>query len=553
MRNFRWQQLLASILILFIIIGGRIPSARAADEGEVLDSIYLDHVGMIVGELVTIKVYSLTRVSLTNPSVADIADANSNEIVLIGRAEGQTALFIWDEHGKRTIMAHVYDQSLEYTKNRIEQFFKITNIHEVNLSINTPEGKIIATGEVPSHKSGDLDGIFERFGGSLINMVRVEPNEDLVQIDMEITELTTTLSKSLGIDWTTGGTAGIQPSYQEAVPVFDGSIGDFFKIGDFTRSGQLAAAVKALVTEGKGHVLSRPKLVVISGEAATFLVGGEIPIRTSTFSGAGTSQENVTFKSYGVGMTVTPTIRRKKIDITMNVEISEIDASTASSINEDVSLSTRSASTKLYLDDGQTIVLAGLIKHNEGETLTKVPFVGDIPIIGLLFRSRANPVPVSDTEIVIALTPHILEQRPYYDEAPVESPNDSMAMAADERPVAMTPVQPRMKPASSYYAGIPKEMTSYVRAVQQQISSAILYPQEAKQYGWEGTVKVGMLILKDGTLAFALVKESSGHEIFDEVALNAAKNLAPFSMFPEDTDLQELNVTIPIVYSLHNK
>ncbi len=96
-------------------------------------------------------------------------------------------------------------------------------------------------------------------------------------------------------------------------------------------------------------------------------------------------------------------------------------------------------------------------------------------------------------------------------------------------------------------------MTEYVNDVQRKISQSIMYPQEARQYGWEGTVKLGVLILNDGTLAFALVKESSGHDIFDEGALNTTKRLAPFSAFPPDTDLQELNMTIPIIYSLSQR
>jgi protein TonB len=96
-------------------------------------------------------------------------------------------------------------------------------------------------------------------------------------------------------------------------------------------------------------------------------------------------------------------------------------------------------------------------------------------------------------------------------------------------------------------------LTEYVGEVQRKLSQAIIYPEEARQYGWEGTVKLGVLILNDGTLAFVLVKESSGHDVFDEVALNTAKKLAPFAPFPPDTDLKELNVTIPIVYSLGNK
>jgi TonB family protein len=298
------------------------------------------------------------------------------------------------------------------------------------------------------------------------------------------------------------------------------------------------------VQEGKARVLSKPKLVVKSGKEATFLVGGEIPIRTTTFSGS-TSQENVSFKEFGISMSITPTIKKEHIDIIMNLEVSEVDASTASSVSEDVAFSTRSASTHLYLEDSQTIVLAGLIKHSESVTQKKVPFVSDIPVFGLLFRSKSNPVADLDQELVVALTPYILPQmNPFDDREKSTDANGSVAQQGSEaRKISR-------RQAAPYYLGVPKEMTEYVHGVQQRISQAIVYPHEAKRYGWEGTVKLGMLILKDGTLAFALIKESSGHEIFDELALNTAKELAPFLAFPSDTDLQELNVTIPIVYSL---
>ena len=77
-----------------------------------------------------------------------------------------------------------------------------------------------------------------------------------------------------------------------------------------------------------------------------------------------------------------------------------------------------------------------------------------------------------------------------------------------------------------------------------------MYPKEAEASGWEGTVKLGLLILRDGTLALASVKESSGHDVFDQAALKTAQDVAPYSQFPADSDLQEINVTVPIVYSL---
>ncbi len=104
-----------------------------------------------------------------------------------------------------------------------------------------------------------------------------------------------------------------------------------------------------------------------------------------------------------------------------------------------------------------------------------------------------------------------------------------------------------------FYAGIPPEMADYVRNVQQKISESIVYPKEARENGWQGTVKLGVMILHDGTLAYAMVKESSGFDLFDQYAVSTAKNVAPYDSFPSNTNLQELNVTIPIVYSIGKK
>ena len=516
-----------------------------AEDSDVVDSIYAEDISMIKGELVTLKVYDLTRVSVANPEIADIADANDKEILLVGQRSGETAVFIWDSHGKRTIMVYVSVQDLDLLVERAKRLLKDADIYEVKVSANEKEGKIVLKGEVPEDKMTLYEDAVGMLRDETIDLVTEEESDDLVQVDMQITELNTTLSESLGIDWSTGGSAGINPQYEETVPASDGHIRDFFKIGEFSRAGQLVAAVNALVTEGKGRVLSQPKLVVISGEEASFLVGGEIPIRTTTFSDTGSSQENVEFKEFGISMTVTPTIKKEKIDIIMNLEVSEIDASTATTVSEDVAFLTRSASTHLFLDDGQTIVLAGLIKHLESETLSKIPFIGDIPIVGMLFRSRVNPIPQVDQELVIALTPHILRQKNSMDA------KNASADKGKDVPRGLGGTRQSYQNIAPYYLGIPREMTGYVHDVQQKISQSIVYPQEARQYGWEGTVKVGVLILDDGTLAFALVKESSGHDVFDEVALSTTKNLAPFAAFPSDTDLQELNVTIPIVYSLN--
>jgi len=555
-KSFKTAMMLATGIFLCLLL--TIPGFTA-DEFMNLDSAFLDEVNMIRGELVTLKVKALTRVSITDPAVADIADATDDEILLVGQREGRTALFIWDEYGKRTIMVYVYDQDLNLVKSRVANVLKVADIHEVKLTINEQEGKVFVTGEVPEEKMNRFGEVITSFSNIVVDLSEEEVIEDLVQIDRHITEMSTAVTKRLGIDWftgtgttdsdgniTTSSSGGFTPVYGELFPSLEPGIGDLLKVGKIQRTTNSAfiAQVNALIIEGKARILSKPKLVVISGEEASFLVGGEVPIRTTTISSSGGSQEDVSFKTYGIAMTIIPTIKREKIDIVMNLEISEIDAATASTISDDIAFSTRSTSTHLFLDNDQMIILAGLIKKSESDIERRIPFLSRVPIMGALFRSKANPVPETELELVIALTPHILRQKESLTEVGDHSGSMKQELGAERQAYRKT---------VPHYLGIPKEMTEYVSDVQRKISQSIMYPQEARQYGWEGTVKLGVLILNDGTLAFALVKESSGHDIFDEGALNTTKRLAPFSAFPPDTDLQELNMTIPIIYSLSQR
>lgn len=548
-------------LILSLSLGTSLDAQEEAAQAEGVDSLYVNEVNMVKGELETIIVYSLTRISLTDPNVADIVSADDKKILLIAKNPGQTTLFIWDEHGKRQSVIYVYAQSLDRTHARLEQLLKLANITEAKLAVNEQEGKIVVSGNLPQDKKGNFDQIIAPFSNEVINLVAVAKVEDMVQVDMQITELKGTLTKTLGFDWTTS------VKYDEKLPSPLGGLSDLFKIGDFARATALSAKISALVAEGKARILSQPRLVVISGQEASFLVGGEVPIRTTTTTTGGVIQQNIAFKPYGINMTITPTIIENKVDVVLNVNVSEVDTSTASSINESVAFTTRTASTRLNLEDGQLIILAGLIKRNHSEAVNKVPFLGDIPLIGLVFRSKSSPAEL-DQELVISLRPHILKSFSETEKAvtnispktsvieekeSVSSPEREQAETLPEGvPVPETKLSTLSRGEKLETALIPQEMIEYVRIIQEKIAHAIEYPKEALKYGWEGTVKIGLFILKDGSLALASIKESSGYEIFDENALATARNIAPYSSFPSETSLQELNITIPIVYSLTN-
>ncbi len=404
--------LLKNFQIYFIFLSLLFISSPLFAESESISSILNaadnpDEIFMLRGELTNVPVSSLTRVSITDPEIADITNAQNDEVVLIGKAPGQTTLFVWDADGKRSINIHVSGKDLKGIQSRIKKLLDAAIITEVNLDANAKEGKVIISGEIPENKQTVYEEIVNEFPEDVINLVKTEEINDLIQVDMQISELSQRLDKSLGIDWTGQGQDNLSLNYQETLPTFDGKVEDFFKIGDFARTTALQAKVNAIIEEGKGRVLSKPKLVVESGQEASFLVGGEIPIRTTSSSSSGTTQENVSFKEYGVGMTITPTVKRgNKIEVLLTTEISDIDA--ANRVGDDVAFTTRSAQTQVLLDDGQPVVLAGLIKSNQGELIRRVPFLSQIPIAGALFRNRSKAVPDTDTEIVISLTPRII-------------------------------------------------------------------------------------------------------------------------------------------------
>lgn len=507
-----------------------------------VDSNEVDDVYILRSELVSVKVNSLTKVSITDPDIADITNADSDAVIVIGKSAGQTTLFVWDVDGKRSINIHVSDKDLRGIESRIKKLLDAAIISEVQIESDPKEGKVILSGEIPEAKELVFDDITVEFPDDIINLVKTEEIDDLIQVDMQISELDQTLDKTLGVDW-----GGISLTYPETLPTFDGSVGDFFKIGDFARTTKLQARVDAIINEGKGRVLSKPKVVVESGEEASFLVGGEIPIRTTSTTTSGGTQENVSFKEYGVGMTITPTVKRgRKIEVKLTTEISDIDSSVP--VANEVAFKTRSAQTQVLLDDGQTAILAGLIRSSRGESTRRVPFMSNIPVLGALFRHRSW-TPNTDSEVVISLTPRILSRnRSRFVEREEEKRNQEQKFqthnAYKQKGLALESNRPL-----PMYAGIPPEMSEYVRNVQQRISESIVYPKEAREQGWQGTVKLGMLILNDGTLAYALVKETSGFDLFDKNAVEIAKNVAPFQGFPANTNLQELNITIPIVYT----
>jgi len=505
-----------------------------------------EEIFLLQGDLESIKTFALTRISVANPDIADIASIDKDYVLMVAKKQGQTEIFIWDKYGKRSVKLRVFGENLDLTKSRVEYLLSKVEIKGISVEVNKGEGKVVVSGEIQKDKKSKLEEMLSSLGGNILNLVQERKEKDLVQIDAQVAELSTSATKSLGVDWSEGAAL----TFTETVPGTNiDKPWDAFKLGQFKRTTAISNVLNALITEGKGRILSRPKLVVKSGEEASFLVGGQIPVTTRTIIDQNII-ENTVYKDYGIDLTVTPTVTEDtKVDIKLKIDVSDIDSSSAATTavtnsstgKSEVAFTTRTVETQLYLDNNQTVVLAGLIKANRGEEVKRIPFFSDVPIFGAIFRNKTVS-PNTETELVISLTPTILFRDKKADLAQAAVSKDSFPAAA------YSPVPPQETETKT--AMIPDGMVSYVQSIQAAIARSVVYPEEAKQYSWEGTVKLALHILSDGTLEDVSVIESSGYDLFDNNALTTAKESAPYAAFPVGIILRDLSITIPIVYSL---
>jgi len=219
--------------------------------------------------------------------------------------------------------------------------------------------------------------------------------EPLIEISVEITEVNENKSIELGISWPTD--SGIN---------FSGNLNDIPSIigtGDWIRNASFTSSLRALEEHGYATILAKPKIITKSGTAASFSVGGEIPIATS----AGFGSTSVEWKEFGIKLNITPRLLKDDmIEIIVDTELSRIDKSI--SAGGYPGLATRKATSNLEIKNGETMILAGLIQSTKEKQKSGVPFLCDIPIIGRLFSNTTDVV--IDTNVLIFITPRLIVQ-----------------------------------------------------------------------------------------------------------------------------------------------
>lgn len=363
----------------------------------VVNQAYAKPVYLSSGESYIIKTEEeIDTVFVSSAAIADYELVGKNSIIVYAKKEGiaEFILFNKDNHPmiKTAVMVNdiitsAYQRiKIEYPDSNIE-INKIGNGYLLTGKAESEEAKdtIAAIVGEAINKKREKNREDQQFNNpdylGVINKIKL-PESNQVNVKLTIAEVTKDFSENIGVDWS---------SINEA------SVGSF-KFLKFNATG-ISTLVHAINDDSIARILAEPNLSVLSGESASFLVGGEIPLFNTT-----QSSTVIKYKTYGIKLNIAAKVNEKnRIRISMEEEVSSVDkVFNVEGGNAYPSLRTRKAATTLELGDGESFILGGLISKSEWESLKKIPFIGDIPILGAFFRNAQTQK--NQTELVVVAT-----------------------------------------------------------------------------------------------------------------------------------------------------
>ena len=535
----------------FFILGMLMAQPLDCAEAETANIIKL-----YLGEIKTICVSRPTRIVISNPDIVDVARVSKEEMTLKPKAAGTTLITLWDDFGEQAMTVKVFSENITPIKKRIDSLLGKLDLPSIQTQAEEEEGKVLLLGSVKTAQDRErIATVLGPLKDKTVDLIKVKEEETVVEIDVQILELDQGATTTLGFTWP--GSINLVEVGSPGLNPIGTNFGSVFRLGNVVRASTTGVItpymlkLDALIQEGKARVLSRPRLSCQSGKEAELLVGGEKPILTTTVSGVGAGTgTQVEYKEYGIKLKIKPIVTEgNRVKLSLNVEVSDFDetAVTLGSTGVGTSSTTalayplvkRQASTELYLDDGETMAIGGLIKQKSEEALRKVPWLADIPVLGAFFRQRITKTGSGqesrqDTELFIALTPRVV--------GAVVEPKQNKNLPSVSAP---------QEDFFSETANLAPGLANYTRIVQQRILENLVYPAPAKSAGFQGTVKIKLVLSYQGEVLNAAIKESSGYSVLDENAVAVVYQLAPYPPFPPSIDSEELQIDIPIVYKLN--
>ncbi|MGC4397922.1 type II and III secretion system protein family protein [Hydrogenophaga sp. T2] len=412
-------------------IGAAPPTRRAArpvrpayapireTESEAADVAEIE---MFVGESRVFPTPGVARIAVGNGSLLTAAALDDREVILFANGAGTSSLFVWNADGRhQRIKVHIVAGDVGRVAREVAAFLGAIP----NARASVIGDKVIVEGEQLS----DLDlakiEVLAKTYPQIVNFTNRLGWEQMVLLDVKVVEFPVNELREIGLKWTAMGGAAVggiwSPGHRGAVAPYQigvpsGTNGLPITNADGSASGipvpraltllsavnaGLGAQLNLLLQNGHSTVLAEPQLSARNGAKASFLAGGEYPYTVSTVNGP-----TVLFKPYGVRLDIQPRVDASGvIRATVETEVSQIDPSVSTPAGP--ALLSRKTSTEFNVRDGQTLVLSGLIQREQAGQVDKVPLLGDLPVLGALFRSRRFQN--KETELVVFVTPTVVD------------------------------------------------------------------------------------------------------------------------------------------------
>ena len=389
-----------------------------------------ESVHILVGHSLLIHTGSrIKRVLTGNPAVIESVPTSPRELVITAKETGGSSLMVWDETGQNRTLDVYADLDITPLRNTLDQSFPGSSIE-----VQSQGGKVTLVGTVPSPAVADqILKMASNFSKEVVDglLVAAPPRQKQVMLKVRFAEADRGKLTQFGINiFSTGATNTIgSTSTGQYGPIAltqsqsagsttppstptQFSLSNLLNVFLFRPDINLGATIQDLQTKNVLQILAEPNLMALNGEAAHFLAGGEFPYPVVAAIGTAGSTPTVTiqFKPYGVKLEFVPTIMDDgSIRLKIAPEVSSLDYTNAITISGFTmpALSVRRAETVIELKDGQSFGIAGLLDDRATIQLSKMPGIGDIPILGQLFRSRSNNR--TNTELLVLVTPTVID------------------------------------------------------------------------------------------------------------------------------------------------
>lgn len=367
------------------------------------------------------------EVIVGQPGVAAAIMRSRTRAIIQGITGGDTNIFFLDDQGRTIAVLDVKvieepSQVGNALQTALARIIPGSNIRVESVTLGNAINRVVLTGNVLSGEDRErATEVAVQFAGGPENVANILDVSGAQQVMLQVTvsEVKRSVAKQFGINLAAAFNVGTTNLLNFTNIMKDGEIPHGANAGFSSNAADISAAIRALEQNGALRVLAQPTLTAISGEAATFLAGGELPYVTFDEDDSGGLVRRIEFKPYGVELAFTPVVKSNgSIGLKVETSVSEPQA--------DMSITKREASTSVELPSGTTLSIGGLLEERTSTQIDQFPWLGDIPILGALFRSRDYRT--DQTELVILVTPYLVGPSPA-NSIPV--PTDRTVAASD--------------------------------------------------------------------------------------------------------------------------